>query len=222
MKDTVRIAASLRETGHPVSLRQEGYVPAMLYGRGVDNVPLKVSNLELTRVMAAGGQRGLLELEIADFVEDHRVVMVREIQRDPVERNILHVDLYQVDLKETLTTNVPVQLIGEEKATSGIEVLQHGVRELTVECLPVNIPERITVDISELTLGDSVTVADVDVPGDVEVLNDPTDIIVTLVQPRLEIEEPEEDEDEDILLDEDREPERIGEKEEEPENEPRF
>ena len=222
MKDSVRIVASLRETGHPVSLRQEGYVPAMLYGRDVDNVPLKVSNLELTRVMAAGGQRGLLELEIADFAEDHRVVMVREIQRDPVERNILHVDLYQVDLKETLTTDVPVQLIGEEQATSGIEVLQHGVRELTVQCLPVNIPERITVDISELTLGDSVTVADVEVPGEVEILNDPTDIIVTLVQPRLEIEEPEEDEDEDILLDEDREPERIGEEEEEPEDEPRL
>lgn len=222
MKESVTIAASLRETGHPVSLRQEGYVPAMLYGRGVDNVPLKVNELELRRVMAAGGQRGLMELEIEEFVEDRRVVMVREIQRDPVERNILHVDLYQVDLEATLTTDVPVQLIGEEQATSGIEVLQHGVRELTVQCLPGDIPERITVDISELTLGDSVTVADVEAPEEVQILNDPTDIIVTLVQPRLEIEEPEEEE-EDILLDEDREPERIGEEEDEPEaEEPQF
>ncbi|MFO8060082.1 MAG: 50S ribosomal protein L25, partial [Bacillota bacterium] len=204
MKESVTVAASLRETGHPVSLRSEGYVPVMLYGRDVDNVPLKVSEVELNRLFSAGGQRGLLELEIEDFVEDRRVVMIREIQRDPVERRILHVDLYQVDLEETLTTSVPVQLLGEETATSGIEVLQHGIRELTVQCLPRDIPDRIPVDISEMTLGDSLTVADVEVPEGVEVLNDPTDIIVTLVQPRLEVEEPEEEE--ELLADEEREP----------------
>lgn len=212
MKDTVTVRASLRTPGHPRQIRQEGYVPVILYGRNTDTVALKVTESEMSRVMVAGGERGLLNLSIEDAGDGERVVMVREIQRDPVERTILHVDLYQVDLDQKITTSVPLNLLGEEEATSGIGVLQHGIRELEVQCLPGDIPENISVDISWLELGDSITVSDVDVPENVEVLSEPTETIVTLVQPRLEVDEPEEEED---LLDEDLEPELVGEEEEE-------
>ncbi len=223
MSEDIILTATLREPGHPRHLRHEGHVPVVLYGRDVDNLHLKVSESELDRIMTLGGMRGLLHLEVKDLDDAERVVMVREIQRDPVERNVLHLDLYQVDLTSKLTTSVPIVLTGEEAATSGIGVLQHGVRELEVECLPADIPDNLTVDIAHLELGDSITVADIEAPEDVDILNDPTDTVVTLVQPKLEVEEPE-DEDEEILdLEEEerREPEVIGEEDEPEEDEPR-
>ncbi len=218
MSEDIVLTASLRDPGYPRRLRQQGYIPMVLYGRDLGNLHLQVSESELERVMTLGAQRGLLQLRVDELDEEERVVMVREIQRDPVERDILHMDLYQVDLTENLTTTVPVYFEGEEEATAGIGVLQHEVRELEVECLPVNIPDYLLVDISHLTLGDSITVADVPSPEGVEILTDPTDIVVTLVQPRME-EEEEDEEEEEIDLDEDmaREPEVIGEEQEEEE-----
>ncbi len=220
MSEDVVLTANLREPGYPRHLRQQGYVPMVLYGKGLENLHLQVSQPELERVMTLGAERGLLQLRVEELDEEERVVMVREIQRDPVERDILHMDLYQVDLTEKLTTNVPVYFEGEEEATAGIGVLQHEIRELEIECLPVNIPDYLLVDISHLTLGDSITVADVSAPEGVEILNEPTETLVTLVQPRME-EEEEEEEEEEIDLEEEvaREPEVIGEEQEEEEPE---
>ncbi len=220
MSQEVTLKASVREPGHPNRLRQKGYVPVVLYGQNVDNIPLKVEESDLTQALTVGAHRGLMNLTIEDenvSDEKERVVMVREIQRHPVKRNVLHMDLYQVDMDTELTTEVPVRLLGVEEATTGIAVVQRGLRELTVECLPINIPDYIEVDISELELGDSIVVADVESPEGVEILSEPDDNIITLVSPRME--EEEEEEEEELLIDEDMEPELIGEEDEEEEEE---
>jgi len=225
MNQDITLKASLREPGYPRRLRREGFVPVILYGQNVDNVALKVEETQLRQALSAGGDRGLMSLTVEDNGEltgDERVVMVREIQRHPVSRDVLHLDLYQVDMDTRLTTEVPIHLLGVEKATSGIAVVQRGLRELTVECLPVAIPDYIEVDIGELELGESIVVADVEAPDGVDIMNEPDDNIITLVQPRME--EEEEEEEEELLIDEDMEPELIGEEEEEeeefPEEEP--
>ncbi len=220
MSQDITLSASLREPGHPRRLRREGFVPVILYGQNVDNIALKVDEYDLQKALSAGGDRGLMNLTIkdnGDLAEEDRVVMVREIQRHPVTRDVLHLDLYQVDMDTRLTTEVPIRLLGVEKATSGIAVVQRGLRELTVECLPVAIPDYIEVEIGELELGESIVVADVEAPEGVEIMNEPDDNIITLVQPRME--EEEEEEEEELLIDEDMEPELIGEEDEDEEEE---
>ena len=200
MSDIATLTVQVREAGVPRRLRREGGVPANLYGREVSNISLSIDDLDLTRLMAAGGHRGLLKLQFTGenlpSGDALRTVMVRDIQRDPLSGRVLHLDFYQVDLKAKLTTEVPVRLLGEEVATKGEGVLQHGLRMIEVECLPTDIPDYLEVDISELEIGDSVTVADLGAPEGVDILTDLGEIIVTVVVPRMEIEEPETDEEE--------------------------
>jgi len=197
--DRTQLSALPREAGHARGERREGFVPAVLYGKDVTNETLRIPELELRRALAEGAARGLLSLDIEkDGQVDNRVVMIRDIQTDPVRRRVIHVDLYQVNLAEKITTEVGIRLLGEEQATQENAIVQHQLREISVKCLPTAIPDALEVNISDLKPGDSATVADVFAPEGVEILNDPTDVIVSIVLPRVEVEEPEPEAEEEV------------------------
>lgn len=166
-------------------LRDQGYIPAVLYGPEIDPRPLQVKEGHLNRVLAQGGAHGLITLSIADTKERHTVLM-REIQRYPTRSQVLHVDFYRVVMTEKLRTEVPLVLVGESPAVvSGMAALVQNIDSVEVECLPGNLPSALEVDISRLRKADqSLTIGDIVPPEGVEILEDPETVVVSLALSR--------------------------------------
>ncbi len=187
------LEVELREgTGKGVArkLRAAGRIPGVLYGRGKPPQSFTLDPRALERVIATSeaGMNTLIDLSIAGSRDRaERVVLVKELQRDPVRGAPLHVDLYQVDLTTTIAVKVPIHLLGRPK---GVEfsggILDHALRELDVECLPRAIPESISVDVSELEIGGSIHVRDLALPEGVKLRSDPDLSVASVVAPKVE------------------------------------
>ena len=187
------IEVELREgvgKGVARKLRAAGRIPGVLYGRGKppQSVVLDPRALERVITTSDAGMNTLIELSIAGS-RDHaeRVVLVKELQRDPVRGVPLHVDFYQVDLTATIEVKVPIVLRGRPK---GVElsggILDQALRELDVACLPRAIPESITVDVSELEIGRSIHVRDLVLPEGVVLRSDLDLSVASVVAPKVE------------------------------------
>ncbi len=182
-----------RGKGVARKLRAAGRIPGICYRRNAESIAVSLDPSELDRVLrkASSGINTLLDLKVAgggDF--DGRQVLVKELQRDPISGAYLHADLYAVDLKQTIHVSIPIQIKGSAiGVTLGGGILDHATRELDVECLPNAIPEDIAVDVSELEIGDSIHVRDLEVAEGVEILNDPDVSVVSVVAPAVVEEE---------------------------------
>ena len=143
-------------------LRQAGRIPAVYYGRGEDPVPLVVSLRDLMDLIdRAEGSNVIVDLKVEGETGTDKKALIREIQRDPVGGNILHLDLQHISLTERITVEVPVVLIGTPTGVKdGGGILEHLLREVEVECLPTDIPSRLEVDVTALQIGDSLHVSD--------------------------------------------------------------
>lgn len=173
-------------------LRDRGYVPSVLYGRGISPQPLQVEERALSRLFARGGAHSIVALSIAGTKESHKV-LVREIQRDPIKPLVLHVDFYRVVMTETLQTHVPLVIVGESPAVvSGMGALVQNLDSVEVECLPGDVPSSFELDINVLERTDqNVTVGDIASPQGVEILDAPETVIISLAVARM-LEEEEE------------------------------
>jgi large subunit ribosomal protein L25 len=172
-------------------LRAAGGVPGVVYGHRVDPVSVTLPRREFERAFHKVGRTQLLDLKI-DGEGGSRKVLVREVQYDPRGGGVLHVDFYQVNLKEKITADVPVVLVGEAPAVQRRDgELQQNVNSLRVSCLPADIPEHVEVDVSGLeAVDDGIRVGQLFVPAEVEILNDPEELVVKIAVIR-EIEEEE-------------------------------
>jgi large subunit ribosomal protein L25 len=191
-------------------LRREGLVPGVVYGQGGDARPFQVSARELRILLSQG--HTLLDLE----VEGSKAVpvVIKEQQHHPVRGDVLHLDFLEVRLDEEIQAEVPIELEGTDQAPGVREggVLEHVGREVTVEALPTEIPERITVDVSEMQINDTINLASVPAPSGLKFMVDEPEefTVATLSPPRVE-EEPEPEVEEEAEL--------VGEGEEAPEGE---
>lgn len=163
-------------------LRNQGLVPAVVYGPKTEPVQIQVPYrpLEVT-LMKAGGTH-LIDIQVDKQIH---TVLTRYVQRHVVKGNILHVDFFAVDINQTLTAEVFIHFVGQSPAVNAsIGMLMTGTNSLTIETLPTNIPEYIEVDLSGLAqIGDSIHVRDL-VPGEgIIILNDPDELIARIVQP---------------------------------------
>lgn len=194
-------------------LRREGYLPGILYGRDLDPIPVSLDYREISKTLPYITSSQLL---VIDIEGDKHYALVRDKQLDPVQSTLLHVDFLVVSMTEKLRADVSIELIGESTAVKELSgVLVSGQETIEVECLPKDLPERISVDISVLKeIGDSLYVKDIDLPPEIEVLADPDEMVVTVTYQVVEVEEEEEEEIEEL----EEEPEVIerGKKEEEP------
>jgi len=179
-------------------LRRDGLIPAVLYGGqavGEQPVgrPIAVDPKVLSRILhSQSGVNTLIGLQVDGAAESARV-LVKEYQLDPVSHALLHADFYRIAMDRLLTVTVPIVLQGESrgvKQQGGLVDFVH--REIEVECLPADIPEQITVDITELMLGESVRVRDL-APGAWKPLSEPEMMLVHIVAPRAEAEPTEEE-----------------------------
>lgn len=177
-------------------LRQADQLPAILYGaKSEEPVALALNATEFILKLNDMGQ-ALIDLTLEGETGGTKTVMLKEVQVDPVSRRPLHVDFYEVDMKQTITVDVPVVTVGTAQGVEEGGMVQMIRRELTVACLPTDIPENIEVDVTELTMGDSLHLSEVTLPEGVEVPSDADFTILTIVSSimaEVEVEEEEEE-----------------------------
>jgi len=167
-------------------LRRQGITPTHLFGHALRSLALQCDSVELRRIIAQAGTTRLISLEIEDE-ERPRTIFLREIQRDEITGQLLHVDFYQVKETEAIKVDVPIVLIGEapamkEKGRS----LTHGVTSLSIECLPGEVPPRIEVDLSRLEGAEQpIYVRDIVLSPDITVTTDPDQLVVKVIEARV-------------------------------------
>jgi len=171
-------------------LRRTGVVPANLFGKTIESQSIQVNAVEFNRVYKEAGETSLIWVSV-DGEDKERPTLVTSVHFNPMTGDKLHVDFHQVNLKEKVTANVPVEIIGEsELVNTNVAVLSQSLNEIEIEALPTEIPESITFDISSLKeIGDHLLVSDAKVGADVEIKTDPEQMVVSLQEPQKE-EEP--------------------------------
>lgn len=190
-------------------LRNTGKVPAVVYGYGTKNTSVKVDEVEFIKVIREVGRNGVIDLGVGSKTIK---VMVSDYQFDPLKNQITHIDFLAINMTEERTVEVPVHLVGEAAGAKEGGVVEQPLFDLEVTATPENIPEAIEVDITELQINDSYSVADIKVSGDFTIENDPEESVVTVVPPT---DEPSEEEIEAMEVVATEEPEVAGEDSEE-------
>jgi large subunit ribosomal protein L25 len=197
MAEQVALAAHSRQgngKGEARALRRQGRVPAIAYGTDLDPTPLSVDALELYHALHTdAGANAILRL---DMDGDTHLAMAREIQRHPVRREVLHVDFVTVSRNVKVSVEIPIHLEGVEDAPGVDEsgVISQELYTLSVDVLPLEVPDSITLDVSGMNVGDTMRVSDLTVPPGVDITVDPETTVATCAIPALDIPEPEEGE----------------------------
>ena len=190
--DKVELKAEKRESSSKRILRylrSTGHVPAVVYGHKSSPISVAVSEKEFVR--AIGGEAGnnvLISLQVAESGKSEELaVMVKDLQRDNLSPRILHIDFFRIELKEKIRTKVHIVFHGVPigvKQDGGVTI--HGLREVEVKCLPAEIPNQFTIDISGLRIGDSLRVSQLSVPAGVEILTPVEESVVSIAAPAKE------------------------------------
>lgn len=192
MATTATITARSRDgrgKGAARQTRRDGRIPGVLYGHGEDSVPLSVDAHELQKLVhAISIENTIVDLDLGSG-EPYKV-LIRELQRHPFRDEFVHIDFFHVAMDEKIQVEVPIVLVG---TPTGVKnkggVLDHQLRELEVFCLPGSIPEKIELDVSDLDIGDSIHVSDIQLP-DVEILTELDRAVVAVLAPTvMEVEE---------------------------------
>jgi large subunit ribosomal protein L25 len=198
------------------NLRRAGIIPGVLYGRDQDTMSVQINEQTFKTFLRANGENMLIDLNIDEYGTEP--VLIKELQRHPVKRSLVHADFIRISLDESVTAPVPITLVGSPPGVQEGGVLTFLLRQISVTCLPLLIPEEIQVDISEMNIGDTIRVADLALDEEIENLEDPQSYIVSVVPPIVEA-EPVEDVEEDEEGEEGEEGELVVEEASEPEEE---
>jgi large subunit ribosomal protein L25 len=193
--ERIRLQVKERDTrGSSASrrLRAQGWIPGVLYGDGNAAHPFCVEERELRRVLT--GEHGLHAiLDVLLEGKQPRHAVLKDYQLDPTRARLLHIDLHEVRLDRAIHAQVVVELTGESEGVKEGGVLSQVNREVTVEALPMDVPDRLVLDVSGMAIGDSLRVSDLRVPESVEVLTD-QEAVLANVTPPTKVEEPEPEE----------------------------
>lgn len=180
------IEAAQREAGSSNEarrLRRERKLPAVVYGGAGESHPITLDPREIVSILKSeSGQNTVFKLKVADGSEEN--VMIFDVQVDPITHTLQHADLVRIAMDVAIEVAVPIELVGEPVGVRLNEgVLDISLRELTVQCLPGNIPDMIEVDVSELDIHDSIRVEDIKAPADVTVVTEMDVSIASVVPP---------------------------------------
>ena len=190
-------------------LRAAGQIPSVLYGAGVDTVAIQVERKKLEEVFRAGATENTIFLLRRLESDQERHARIRELQIDPVSREVLHIDFQRVLMDQAIQVSVPVHTVGVPRGVREQGgMIDFVTREVEVECLPGDIPAAIEVDVSALVIGDHVEAGALRIPEGVTLLEELDRVIVSVTYPQ-RAEEKEEEEAEELLEAEQEEPEVI-------------
>src|SRR4029077_20809350 len=175
-------------------LRREGIIPGVLYGRGKTPHAIAVPERELRSVLSGPhGRHAILDVVLGGQKTSHASIL-KDYQVDPIRGRITHFDLHEVRLDEPITAQVSIELTGESPGVKEGGVLSALVREGSVEALPLEMPDRLILDIGGTEIGSALRVADLTAPEGSQILDDPDTVVVTVAAPRSEVEEEPEEE----------------------------
>jgi len=168
-------------------LRAKGLIPAIFYGPKSQTIPLVIDSKELVKALQTeAGENVLIDLDIRKGTQsDRKVVMLKDIQIDPLQRITLHTDFYEVAMDEMVIVEVPVHLMGKPEGTKMGGILEQVRRVIQIQCFPGDIPKSIDIDVSPLKIGDSIHVQDINVEK-AKIISDTNFTIATVVPPVVE------------------------------------
>lgn len=186
-------------------LRLNGQVPGIVYGKDKGNTSISMDSLDLIKAVRDDGRNAIFKLAVDS--DQPLEVMLHDYQIEPIKDELVHVDFYIVDMKEEMDVEVSLVLTGEAPGAKAGGVLQQPLYELQVRAKPKDIPEEITVDVSQLEIGDSISVADLPASDKYEITDDPDTTIATILAPDSieDVEEAPSENDEPELVDADAE-----------------
>src|SRR5580765_4025683 len=194
--ERIRLEVQEREqrgTRNSRRLRKEGLIPGVLYGRGHKPHPISVQERELRRVLTGGhGLHAILDVVLEGQASTHASIL-KEYQVDPIRGKIEHFDLQEVRLDQPIQSSVVVELIGESVGAKAGGVLSQVAREIRVEALPLEVPDRLELDVSAMEIGDSLRLSDLPRREGVTFRDDPETVLATVTVPT-KVEEPEPEE----------------------------
>lgn len=179
---------------------REGNIPAVVYGgNGEESLPIVVELRQIQKALSTStGINSIFDLNFGkDSVQDRITAMVRELQFDPVSRELIHADFKQISLDEPIEAEVPIVLVGEAKGVLEGGIVQQQLWSIKVECLPQELPERFELDVTELEIGENLKVEQLEVGSSLKVLDEPDEVIIAVLAPT-----PEEEEEEELVADE--------------------
>lgn len=190
MRKETTIDLELRDEsgkGSSKKLRKMGRIPGIVYGKGKKSVSVSIDPLRLMEILTSEtGENTLFSMIIAGKKEKS-TAMIKEFQKDPVTDDIIHADLIMIDIKKSIEVDIPIHLEG---TPAGVKdqggILDFIVREVKVTCLPTEIPESITLDVSPLSIGQHLSISDIQVEKEVKILDDPERTIVVVSPPKVE------------------------------------
>jgi large subunit ribosomal protein L25 len=193
MAKQVKLSATRRTgTGRSAvrKIKAQGAVPAVIYGGKREPEPLQVSKRDISLMLShASGENILVELEI-DGDKTGRLALVQEVQHSPVGGDILHVDFHAVSIDQMIEADVPLEPTGTPEGVKTFGgLLEQSLRSLEIECLPKDLPDLITVDVSHLNIGDAIHVKEIQLPEGVKTRISPDLTVFSVVAPTVE-EEP--------------------------------
>lgn len=196
----VELVAEVREergTRPARRMRRSGWVPAVLYGKNIESIALKIDVKKLREVLGPTGEgHHLLTLRIAEDgsrpanVPEAVTAVVKEVQRNPLTHEFVNVDFQHVSLTERITVSVPIHLHGTPMGNKEGGILEHYLHEVEIQCQAQHLPDRVDYDISNLNIGDSVHVRDLTAPQGVTIMNGGDEVVVTMTAPRIVEEAP--------------------------------
>ncbi|HEX9145097.1 MAG TPA: 50S ribosomal protein L25 [Candidatus Binatia bacterium] len=187
--ETLEIQVDAREAGskHKARrLRRGGKIPGILYGPKTQSVALEIDRKDFSSRVADLEGSHLVRLKSTSSALADRVALVKEVQYHPITGDVVHTDLYEVDLSARIQVRVPLHFVGKAEGVVRGGILQPVVREVEVECLPLDIPEFFNVEVSGLDIGDSVHIEDLPMPTGVTAIFESNFALVTVVPPTVE------------------------------------
>jgi large subunit ribosomal protein L25 len=187
--ETLEIQVDAREAGSKRKarrLRRDGKIPGILYGPKTQSVALEIDRKDFSSRVADLEGSHLVRLKSNSSALADRVALVKEVQYHPITGDVVHTDLYEVDLTARIQVRVPLHFVGKAEGVVRGGILQPVVREIEVECLPLDIPEFFNVEVSGLDIGDSIHIEDLPMPASVTAIYESNFALVTVVPPTVE------------------------------------
>jgi large subunit ribosomal protein L25 len=174
------------KSGAAGRLRYAGQIPGTVYGGGQEPFSIAFNTLEFARLMRLGhGEHAVLQLEVEDKPELSTAVLIKNVQHHPVREHVMHADFMRIDLTKRITTTISIVLEGQPKGVTLGGVMDQQLRDVEIECLAMEIPDVISMNVTAMEMGDSLHVRELQVPENVTILTDGDRTIATIHQPRV-------------------------------------
>ncbi len=186
------LTAQFREgngKGASRQLRMQEYIPAVVYGLDGDALSITLPKKEFVKLIEDSGEYALIQIEVEGKPELNTPTMVRDVQRDPIKDHIIHADFLRIDLTKKLIISVPVNLTGQAKGVVAGGVIDQQLRELEIECLAIDVPNEVKVNIASLDIGDNLHVSDIKLSRNITLITDSEQVLASVHAPRALVEE---------------------------------